>query len=66
MWTMQRVGKSSGAPSAALRAADERTHGIGVNLHRDARQSLRVQMLKIAVEIPRAQTSGLYGLMYYQ
>ena len=56
MWTMQRVGESGGAPSAPLRVADERTHGIGVNLDRNARQSLRVQVLKIAVEIPRAQT----------
>jgi len=36
--------------------ADERTHGIGVTLDRDARQSLRVQVVEIAVEIPRAQT----------
>src|SRR5712691_2521294 len=56
MWTMQRVSESGGAPSASLRVADERTHGIGVNLDRDARQSLRVQVLEIAVEIPRAQT----------
>ena len=53
---MQRVGESGGAPSAPLRVADERTHGVGVNLDRDARQSLRVQVLEIAVEIPRAQT----------
>src|SRR6202171_2145929 len=56
MWTMQGVGESGGAPSAPLGVANERTYGVGVNLDRDARQSLRVQVLEIAVEIPRAQT----------
>src|SRR5438128_11639124 len=56
MWTMQGVGESGGAPSAPLGVADERTYGVGVNLDRDARQALRVEVLEIAVEIPRAQT----------
>src|SRR3989442_12413475 len=56
MWTMQGVGESGGAPSAPLGVADERPYGVGVNLDRDARQSLRGQVLEIAVEIPRAQT----------
>src|SRR3990172_7158728 len=55
MWTMQRVGESGGAPSAPLSVADERSHGVGVDLDRDARQSLRVQVLEIAVEIAWAQ-----------
>ena len=52
---VQRVGEPGGAPASPLGVADEGSDGVGVDLDRDARESLRVQVLEIGVEVPRVQ-----------